>query len=46
MNMPFMPDDHVSGDTLGGVVSKKIDEDAVVVNETKERRSSLVVNGH
>ncbi|KAB8301640.1 hypothetical protein EYC80_003478 [Monilinia laxa] len=46
MDMPFMPDDHVGGNTLGGVVSKNIDEDAVVVNETKQRRSSLKVNWH
>ncbi|TGO92159.1 hypothetical protein BPOR_0009g00380 [Botrytis porri] len=32
MEMPFMPDDHVSGNTLGGVVPKDIDEDVVVMN--------------
>jgi hypothetical protein len=32
MDMPFMPDDHVSGNALGGVVPKDIDENAVVEN--------------
>ncbi|TGO24012.1 hypothetical protein BPAE_0114g00060 [Botrytis paeoniae] len=35
MEMPFMPDDHVSGNTLGGVVSKDIDQGDVVKNDSE-----------
>ncbi|KAF7887128.1 uncharacterized protein EAF02_003775 [Botrytis sinoallii] len=38
MEMPFMPDDHVSGNTLGGVVPKDIDEDVVVKNSSEVER--------
>ncbi|ESZ95800.1 hypothetical protein SBOR_3817 [Sclerotinia borealis F-4128] len=45
MDMPFMPDDHVSGNTLGGVVPKDIDEKIVVENGT-ERRDSVRLERH
>ncbi|TGO75163.1 hypothetical protein BELL_0231g00170 [Botrytis elliptica] len=38
MEMPFMPDDHVSGNTLGGVVPKDIDEDVVTKNSSEVER--------
>lgn len=41
-----MPDDHVSGNTLGGVVPKDIEEEVVVENGTEERRDSLRLEGH
>ncbi|KAF7931769.1 uncharacterized protein EAE98_004505 [Botrytis deweyae] len=38
MEMPFMPDDHVSGNILGGVVPKDIDEDVVAKNSSEVER--------
>ncbi|KAF7956779.1 hypothetical protein EAE96_004106 [Botrytis aclada] len=35
MEIPFMPDDHVSGGVLGGEVSKDVDEDVVVKNSSE-----------
>ncbi|KAI9649470.1 hypothetical protein NHQ30_002046 [Ciborinia camelliae] len=46
MDVPFMPDDNVSGNVLGGVVTKDIDEDSVVENGTKEKRGSLRLEGY
>ncbi|QSZ31896.1 hypothetical protein DSL72_001465 [Monilinia vaccinii-corymbosi] len=45
MDMPFMPDDHVSGNVLGGFVSKNMDGDIAVENGTEERRGCLGVEG-
>lgn len=47
MDMPFMPDDHVSGNVLGGVVPKDIDKDVAVDTEDEDnRRGSLRLDGH
>ncbi|KAM0171031.1 hypothetical protein ACHAPF_008510 [Botrytis cinerea] len=47
MDMPFMPDDHVSGNTLGGVVPKDVDEDNVMKNGSEvEKRGSFTAEIH
>ncbi|KAF5874400.1 putative flavin reductase domain protein fmn-binding protein [Botrytis fragariae] len=39
MEMPFMPDDHVSGNTLGGVVPKDIDDEDVANNGSEVKKT-------
>lgn len=42
-----MPDDHVSGNTLGGVVPKDVDEDNVMKNGSEvEKRGSFTAEIH
>ncbi|KAM0317084.1 hypothetical protein ACHAO8_002649 [Botrytis cinerea] len=47
MDMPFMPDDHVSGNTLGGLVPKDVDEDDAMKNGSEvEKRGSFKAEIH
>lgn len=36
-----MPDDHVSGNTLGGEVSKDVDEDNVTKNDNEVEKRGI-----
>ncbi|KAM0156012.1 hypothetical protein ACHAPG_005521 [Botrytis cinerea] len=47
MDMPFVPDDHVSGNTLGGLVPKDVDEDDAMKNGSEvEKRGSFKAEIH